>query len=247
MVEGASEPETIYDPAFVKGVFDRCSAAYRNWSNVASFGFIERWRRQCVRGLPPQAPGAKGLDLMAGTGEAWPHLFGAHPAIAAVIAVDLSEGMCRHAIDRLHKNHESRIEVIEADVLAADLADGSADFVISTFGMKTFNRTQHRQFAKTLARVLKPGASFSIIEASDPREWPLRALYMFYLCQVLPWVEKLFLKGAQDFAMLGIYCTKFGDCSGLVDDLRAAGLEAGMRRYFFGCATGVVGRRPAST
>jgi demethylmenaquinone methyltransferase/2-methoxy-6-polyprenyl-1,4-benzoquinol methylase len=246
MAEGTSRDggDAIYDPAFVKGVFDRCSAAYRNWSNIASFGFIERWRRQCVGALPEQPSGARGFDLMAGTGEAWSHLFRVHPAIAGVVAVDLSEGMCRHAISRLHRGRESRIEVIEADVLAADLADGSADFVISTFGMKTFNRVQHRRFAETLARVLRPGGSFSLIEASDPKGWALRGVYMFYLCRVLPWVEKLFLHGAQDFAMLGVYCTKFGDCAGLLQDLRAAGLEAQMRRYFFGCATGVVGRRP---
>lgn len=245
MAEGTSGGDNIYDPAFVKGVFDRCSAAYRNWSNVASFGFIERWRRQCVEALPVQPSGARGLDLMAGTGEAWPHLFRAHPAIGGVAAVDLSEGMCRHAIQRLHRDRESRIDVIEADVLSADLADASADFVISTFGMKTFNRAQHRLFAQTLARVLKPGASFSIIEASDPRGWALRGLYMFYLRQVLPWVERLFLSGAQDFAMLGIYCTNFRDCSGLVEDMRAAGLDARLKRHFFGCATSVVGHKPA--
>lgn len=234
----------IYDPAFVRGVFDRCSTSYRRWSSVASFWFVDRWRRQCVEALPAQASGARGLDLMAGTGEAWPHLFRRHPEIERVAAVDISGEMCRRAIGILHQFRAHRIEVIEADVLAADLADASADFVISTFGMKTFDRGQHRAFAKTLARVLRPGGAFSIIEASDPKGWPLRWLYMFYLQRMLPWVEKLFLRGAQDFAMLGVYCTNFGDCSGLADDLRAAGLEVDLRSYFFGCATGVVGRRP---
>ena len=32
--------QDIYDPHFVKGVFDRCSAGYRYWSQIASFGFI---------------------------------------------------------------------------------------------------------------------------------------------------------------------------------------------------------------
>lgn len=241
---GTDSSQDIYDPAFVKGVFDRCSSAYRNWSNVASFGFIERWRRQCVAGLGDVAAGARGHDLMAGTGEAWPHLFHRHPQVAGVAAVDISAGMCLRAIDILHRYRAHRIEVIESDVLTASLDDASADFVISTFGMKTFNRQQHGAFAQTLARVLKPGGSFSIIEASDPKGWPLRGLYMFYLTQVLPLVEKLFLSGAQDFAMLGVYCANFGDCRGLADDLRAAGLEVEFRSYFFGCATGVVGRKP---
>jgi ubiquinone/menaquinone biosynthesis C-methylase UbiE len=57
----------IYDPLFVKGVFDRASVAYRYWSQIASFGFIFLWRRQCVDHMPTiPFDGAIGLDLMAG-------------------------------------------------------------------------------------------------------------------------------------------------------------------------------------
>ncbi|WP_247744173.1 hypothetical protein [Ruegeria sp. R14_0] len=43
--------EDIYDPAFVADLFDRCSANYRRWSAVSSFGFTSIWRRQCVARL----------------------------------------------------------------------------------------------------------------------------------------------------------------------------------------------------
>lgn len=234
----------LYDPDFVRTVFDRCSTGYRTWSGVASFGFVDRWRRQCVEALPDQSPGAVGLDLMAGTGEAWPHLLRRHPQIGRIRAVDISGEMCRRAIDRLHSHRAHRIDVVEADVLGARLEPKSADFVISTFGMKTFNRDQHRAFAATLFNVLRPGGAFSIIEASEPKGWAMHGLYMAYLLKVLPWIERLFLRGAQDFAMLGIYCTRFGDCSGLAEELRAAGLDVQVRSYFFGCASGVSGRRP---
>ena len=36
--------EDIYDPAFVKDVFDRCSGQYIAFSYVCSLGFTERWR-----------------------------------------------------------------------------------------------------------------------------------------------------------------------------------------------------------
>jgi hypothetical protein len=38
----------IYDPKFVKDVFDRCSDKYITFSLICSLGFTERWRRQCV-------------------------------------------------------------------------------------------------------------------------------------------------------------------------------------------------------
>lgn len=65
----------ICDPKFVKDVFDRCSNRYIAFSFVCSFGFTERWRRQCVDAMPAiRLPRAHGYDLMAGTGEVWPHL-----------------------------------------------------------------------------------------------------------------------------------------------------------------------------
>lgn len=235
----------IYDPAFVKGVFDRCSDRYIAFSWACSFGFTERWRRQCVEALPaPEAASPRGYDLMAGTGEVWPHLLRRLPDIESITAVDISSGMHRRAIERLHRHRAHKIEFIEDDVLASALPDGVADFVVSTFGLKTFNPEQHRRLAALVARVLKPGGVFSMIEASDPKGWLLRPLYLFHLKIVLPLVERLFLRGAQDFAMIGAYSTNFGDASAFAAMLEAEGLEVEFRRFFFGCATSVQGRRP---
>lgn len=239
--------QDIYDPTFVKGVFDRCSDKYIAFSYVCSFGFTERWRRQCVAALPAPAGAApRGYDLMAGTGEAWPHLLRAWPGIGEIVAVDISSGMHMRAMARLHSHRAHRIAFIEDDVLASDLPAESADFLISTFGLKTFNEDQHRRLAALLARILKPGGSFSLIEASDPKGWLLRPLYLLHLKVVLPLVERLLLRGARDFAMIGTYTANFGDASGFAAMLRAEGLDVAYRRYFFGCATGVAGRKPSA-
>jgi len=233
----------IYDPAFVKGVFDRCSDRYITFSLVCSLGFTERWRRQCVAAMPAIEGGARGYDLMAGTGEVWPHLLARHDHIAAITAVDISSGMHRRAMERLHAHRAHRIEFIEDDVLASDLPSESADFIISTFGLKTFNPEQHARLAALIARVLKPGGVFSMIEASDPKGWWLRPLYLLHLKVVLPLVERLFLRGAQDFAMIGTYSTNFGSAAEFAAMLRSHGLEVQFSKYFFGCATGVAGRK----
>lgn len=240
--------QDIYDPAFVKGVFDRCSGRYIAFSFICSLGFTERWRRQCVAALPFAVGGSPvGYDLMAGTGEIWRHLLAAHPNIAAITAVDISSGMHQRAMARLHAIRAHRIAFIEDDVLASDLPGGSADFVVSTFGLKTFNPDQQRRLAALIAHVLMPGGGFSLIEASDPKGWWLRPLYLFHLRVVLPLVERLFLRGAQDFAMIGTYSTNFGDAAQFAEMLRTEGLETELRRYFFGCATGVCGRKPPIT
>src|SRR3954469_15398895 len=235
--------DDIYDPKFVKDVFDRCSDKYITFSLICSFGFTERWRWQCIAAIPKLPSGARGYDLMAGTGEAWPHLLKRFNDIASVTAVDISSGMHRRAMERLHASRSDRIAFIEGDVLASDLPPESANFVISTFGLKTFNASQHARLAALVARVLKPGGTFSMIEASDPEGWWLRPLYLFHLKVVLPLIERVFLRGAQDFAMIGTYSTNFGSAAEVAAMLRRHGLEVEFSRYFFGCATGVSGRK----
>lgn len=235
----------IYDPSFVKAVFDRCSGKYIAFSWVCSFGFTERWRKQCVGALPDLSTATpSGYDLMAGTGEVWPHLLRRFPNLESITAVDISSGMHHLAMERLHRHRAHQITFIEDNILASALPDASADFVVSTFGLKTFAPAQHEQLAKLIARTLRPGGAFSMIEASDPKGWVLRPLYLFHLKVILPLVERLFLAGAQDFSMIGTYSTNFGDASAFGDMLRAEGLEVEFKRCFFGCATLVAGRKP---
>lgn len=243
MSDGESAPD-IYDPAYVRDVFDRCSDKYIAFSNICSMGFTERWRKQCVEMLGELPEGASGYDLMAGTGEVWPHLLKSNPGIDEITAVDISSGMHKRAMTRLHSMRAHKIAFIEDNVLASELPEESADFVISTFGLKTFNPAQHAQLAAVTAKVLKPGGRFAFIEASDPQGWSLRPLYMLHLKGVLPMVEKTLLRGAQDFSMIGTYSTNFGDAREFTGMLKSEGLLALYKPFFFGCASGAYGSKP---
>jgi ubiquinone/menaquinone biosynthesis C-methylase UbiE len=236
--------EDIFDPSFVKDVFDRCGPNYRTWSHIASFGFIWIWRRKCIEALPkPDNETPIVFDLMAGTGETWGYLLKQAPHIRKIVAIDISSKMVEYAISRLHKMRAEHIEVHEANVLTENLAPESADIVVCSFGLKTFNKQQQSKIANQVARLLKPGGSFSFVEASDPKGWMLRGVYRFYMCSVLPWIERLFLNGAQDFAMIGAYTAEFQNCGYFAKCLEREGLNVVYRRLFFGCASGVSGSR----
>jgi len=253
--------DPIFDPAFVAALFDRCSARYRWWSAAASFGMVAVWRRQCVNRLlgqrhiarlrdgTMQGPGPKAApqvaDLMAGSGEVWAGLLRAIPR-AQIAAIDISPGMHAAALSRLAPAQARQISHQTADILGLSLAADSADLVISTFGLKTFDPQQQRILARQITHILRPGGSFALIEASDPRGWLLRPLYRFYLDRILPLIERLFLRGAQDFAMLGAYTRAFRDCAGFAQALRDEGLIVGEMRHFFGCATSVAGTKPVA-
>lgn len=250
--------QDIYDPSYVAALFDRCSPKYRRWSAVSSFGMIWLWRRQCVTRLlgqrviarivdgkltPAPAAAPRVVDLMAGTGEVWPHVLHHFPD-ARITAIDISQRMHDEAVDRLHQDRAGKISHMAANALETDLPTGVADIVVATFGLKTFNEAQQIKLAKQIARLLQDGGSFSLIEASDPKGWMLRPLYRLYLDRVLPLIERLFLKGAQDFAMIGTYTRNFGDCGHMADALRAEGLRVTMDKHIFGCATSVAGHKP---
>ncbi|MEL7108599.1 MAG: class I SAM-dependent methyltransferase [Pseudomonadota bacterium] len=245
-----SEPcaADIYDPNFVKEVFDRCSGKYIWFSTVCSLGFTQVWRNDCVKNLGgADHLTGRGYDLMSGTGEIWPHLLKRQPNIDKITAIDISDGMHTRAMTRLHKMRAHKIEFIADNVLETQLAPESADFVVSTFGLKTFSVEQLESLADLVERVLKPGGSFSLIEASDPKGWWLRPLYLFHLKTVLPLIERVFLQGAQDFSMIGTYSTNFGDASAFAEMLRIRGLNTVFKKHFFGCATSVSGTKPLAT
>ncbi|MEM7243637.1 MAG: class I SAM-dependent methyltransferase [Pseudomonadota bacterium] len=237
----------IYDPEFVADLFDRCSSSYRRWSAISSFGFIAVWRRQCVARLAtPQSAQPVVVDLMAGTGEVWPYLLRRFPGLQKITALDISHRMHLEAVDRLHGAYADRITHIEANALKTDLPENCADLLISTFGLKTFNVDQQKILAQQIARILKPGGSFALIEASDPKGWTLRPIYRLYLDKVLPTVERYFLRGANDFSMIGTYTRHFGDSTQMADALMATGLSVEIKKHFFGCATSVAGMKPVS-
>ncbi|MBX7457799.1 class I SAM-dependent methyltransferase [Qipengyuania sp. 1NDH17] len=238
-----SSPD-IYDPTYVRDVFDRCADQYIAFSNVCSLGFTQIWRSQCAEMLDLLPEHQQGYDFMAGTGEVWPHLLAKWPQVTSIHAVDISSGMHQKAMKRLHAMRAHKIEFREDDVLQSGLPDESAEFVISTFGLKTFKPEQHERLAKLTERVLRPGGRFAYIEASDPTDWWLRPLYRFHLDTILPQVERFLLKGAQDFAMIGEYSANFGNAREFARMLGDTGLNTEYREFFFGCASGVCGSKP---
>lgn len=181
---------------------------------------------------------------MAGTGEVWPHLLRRLPSLGTITALDISHRMHLEAVERLHGKYADRITHLEANALRTDLPTDHADLVVSTFGLKTFDADQQTVLANQIARILKPGGCFSLIEASDPKGWILRPLYRFYLDRMLPQIERFFLRGAHDFSMIGTYTRKFENCDHMADALRDAGLSVTLKKHFFGCATSVAGDKP---
>ncbi len=220
-------------------LFDDMASTYGYVNLLSSFGFTARWRHQVVSGLPLASAGCV-VDLMSGMGELWRSLAKALPASAQVIGVDISPEMAR----RTRREWHFPIEVHVADVLAWNPQSAFADVVVSSFGLKTFNREQQRHLARIVAHLLKPGGTYSFVEISVPSFIPLRALYMFYLKWVIPVVGRMLLGNPECYRLLGVFTQAFENATHFAGCLRDAGLEVVPVSYFFGCATGVRGVKP---
>jgi ubiquinone/menaquinone biosynthesis methyltransferase len=244
-VASTREPDPavdVYDPGYVRRLFDEMSGSYERTNLITSFGFSRRWRLQAVDRLELR-PGMAVHDWMTGMGEGWSPLLRRIGPAGRLVAVDLSMGMLAHARRRLATIPNAAVEIVEGDLLELGLATDSADAILCLFGVKTLSVADRARFASELARVLRPGGTYSLIEVSVPRWRPLRLAYLFYLKRVIPTLGRLLLGNPENYRMLGVYTERFGDCRALVEVLRATGLEATYAESFFGCATGVHGSR----
>ncbi len=228
-----------YDSESIRNLFDDMASTYEYVNLISSFGFAVRWRHQAVAGLP-LASAECVIDLMSGMGETWRSLAKEVPPSARVVGVDISPEMARRTPRQWHFS----TEICVADALEWSQQSEFADIVISSFGLKTFDRDQQRRLASTVARLLKAGGSFSFVEISVPPSPLLRAPFMFYLRRLIPTIGRVMLGNPDCYRMLAAYTQAFGDASHFAACLRAEGLEVAAVSYFFGCATGVRGRKP---
>src|SRR5579872_6437125 len=228
-----------YDPTEIRALFDEMAATYGTVNFIASFGFAARWRHRLVEGLP-LANASHVVDLMSGMNELCRSVAPHAAPTMRLTAIDISPEM----IHRARKNWPFRVEIHFQDVLTWDIEPACADAVISSFGLKTFDRTQQQQLSQRVASLLRPGGVFSFVEISVPPARLLQLPYLFYLNRVIPWIGRLFLGNPANYRVLGVYTEAFGTCHNFAECLRRQGLEVTEVSYFFGCATGVRGTKP---
>jgi ubiquinone/menaquinone biosynthesis methyltransferase len=239
-----SSSHDIYDTQYVSGLFDRMSKTYGVVNYLSSFGFTERWRRQCINEIEWHGAVREGYDFMSGMGECWHLIKG--KGFLSLTGIDISPVMVEKSKEQLKRYPHWQVEARVGNALNSDLPDESADFIVATFGLKTFSPDQLIILADEMYRLLRPGGQFSMIEVSRPKPILLRWLFMFYLKLVIPVIGKYLAGDAESYRMLGEYTDRFGDCQDFYRTLQSRGFEVEMKSYFFSCATGVSGRKWSS-
>jgi len=133
--------------------------------------------------------------------------------------------------------------LLNENVFKNSIKDNSVDTLISGFGLKTFDNEQLQDLAKEISRVLKPNGNFSLIDVSVPKNRILKVFYLFYLKSIIPILGKLFLGNSETYKMLGIYTIEFQNSRNVENIFKSQGFEVEYVSYFFGCASGIKGRK----
>jgi demethylmenaquinone methyltransferase/2-methoxy-6-polyprenyl-1,4-benzoquinol methylase len=236
ITDKSMQKDSIYNPKYVADLFDSMASSYGLTNYISSFGFSEKWRKECISRLQKPTEPLIIYDLMSGMGELWIVIKKYRIPFKQINAVDISPNMNRIAkINQLKVKGE--LTIIEQDILKNKIEPNAADWVVSSFGLKTFNHEQLSKIALEVERILKPGGSFSFVEISVPDNGLLKYFYMFYLNRIIPLIGLIFQGNSNDYRMLGIYTSAFGSCNSFHKMLINAGLESKFEKLFFGCAS----------
>jgi demethylmenaquinone methyltransferase/2-methoxy-6-polyprenyl-1,4-benzoquinol methylase len=218
------------------------SGSYERMNFITSFGFSIIWRKQFLRKLSSSQENNNIIDLLSGLGENWKSLNQKYPN-GNLYALDFSEEMISKSEFKNSNSFNNKFKIRQEDLLNNHLSSNHFDFVSCAFGLKTFNEEQLYIFAETLNRILKQNGEFSFIEISVPSNPVLKFFFGFYLGKIIPVLGKLFLGNPSDYKLLWKYTTQFKNCKEVQSIFEKNNLEVIYHSYFFGCATGVSGRK----
>ncbi len=235
--------DNIYNPEYVKRLFNGMSSSYERMNYITSFGFSIRWRTEILKPFQKDNHKIEVIDLLTGMGETWNSIKYKFPN-ANISALDFSSEMLKNAERKNEDHFKNEVNLIQQDILQSKLPSNHFDFVICSFGLKTFNTEQLEKLASETKRILKADGQFSFVEVSKPENTILKGFYQFYLSQVIPIIGRLLLGNPTEYKMLWRYIDKFENAKLASEIFRNVGLKTEYRSYFYGCATGFIGQKP---
>lgn len=226
-------------PESIQEMFGSIAKDYDRANTLFSFGMHKLWNRKLIRSIG----GQKLLDLCAGTGEIAFGYLGKHPKAKAIL-LDFCPQMLSVAKKKGTK-FEGRYTLIEADAQTIPLASRSIDTVTISYGIR--NVKEPLKCFEEVARILKPGGQFAILELTRPRFPFLRFAHKHYLRFVLPFLGKLAAKNGEAYRYLSNSIETFVSPEDLEKKMEQAGLQPIQKKYLTGgLATILISSKPHS-
>jgi demethylmenaquinone methyltransferase / 2-methoxy-6-polyprenyl-1,4-benzoquinol methylase len=215
---------------YVQEMFTQIAPRYDLMNRLMTGGQDVGWRREAIA-RARLTPGARLLDLGAGTGDLAREACRQQPA-AKVVAADLTLAMMQHGEPR-HGQAQAALTWSAADARQLPFSDRTFDAVVSGFLMRNVG-----DVAPVLAeqwRVLKPGGQIVVLDTTRPKRNLLSPFIWMHMHLVIPLVGGLISGFRNAYTYLPDSTENFLAAEDLASRLTAAGFKnVGFRRLMFG-------------
>lgn len=162
---------------FVRHLFDRSAPHYDLINRLFSLGLGDWYRRRSLQRAGLQ-PGMRVLDGAIGTGAIARQTLAIQGENAAVIGLDVSEGMLVQA------RRELDIPLVLGRIEQLPMADDSIDFYAVGYALR--HVADLGSMFREGRRILRPGGIFLVLEIGIPKGSLYRSIATFYMGQIIP-------------------------------------------------------------
>ena len=188
-------------------MFNTISSRYDFLNHFLSFGLDRSWRRKVAKSLTSQ-PHQRVLDLATGTADTLLAFFKYNPHVASAVGIDLADKMLDIGRGKVRQEKlEDKIILQHGDANQIPFENQSFDAASIVFGIR--NVVDPIIVLKGMYRVLKVGGRALILEFSLPANCFVRAVHLFYLRTVVPFVGWLFSRNYHAYRYLNLTIEEF--------------------------------------
>ena len=207
----------------VHGVFESVAGNYDLMNDLMSLGVHRAWKQDFIANSGVRL-GDQVLDLAGGTGDISALLSKRVGANGRVVLTDINEAMLDVGRRRLEDKGivgNVNYALVNAETLPFD--DGEFNAVTIAFGLR--NVTDKDAALREMYRVLRPGGKAMILEFSQVRAEPLKAIYDAWSFGVLPVLGKLIADDEDSYRYLAESIRKHPPQEDLAEMMREAGFD----------------------
>lgn len=207
--------------AYVQAMFADIAPRYDLLNRLLSFNIDRGWRRRAIDALGwERSPSGLYLDLCAGTLDVAVELAGRQGFTGRVVGADFVEAMLRIGV---RKAGQRPVFGVAADALALPMAGASCDGAIVAFGVR--NLSDLDAGLLEVARVVRPGGRFVVLEFTTPPSPLVRMVHELYSHRVLPLIGGLLSGNRGAYRYLPESIARFPSAPELAERMRGAGFR----------------------
>ena len=227
----------------VRGVFDSVADSYDLMNDLMSLGVHRFWKREFTAdsGI---GSGDRVLDLAGGTGDIAALLSRRVGASGSVVLSDVNQSMLDVGRRRMEdRGIVGNISYVIANAEELPFESGEFDAVTIAFGLR--NVTDKGAALREMHRVLRPGGRALILEFSEVRPEPLKAIYDAWSFGALPLLGRLIANDEDSYRYLAESIRKHPPQEELAQMMRDAGFDPVRYRNLSGGIVAIhTGARP---